>query len=93
MGAALIPKLQYALKQEGFLVTIPTSQFYSENLNKFVKVYHIRHNRKELYSSAGQVNIIRYLAMLLNIIQTNKGIQEKQLLEKMEEQFNESSKA
>ena len=91
MGSGLIPKLQYAIKTEGLTITIPTTQFYSENLQKFVKVYHIKHGRKELYSNASQVNIIKFLARLLDILRENKGIEEKKLIEKLEEEFNETS--
>ena len=51
----LMYKLQLALKQKGVLVYINTYQFYSEEQDRFIKMYKLVHNKKELINTASQI--------------------------------------
>lgn len=77
MSSQLLRKLQYALKQEGYLICIPTTQFFNPKSERFVKVFHIRHYKKELYKSASIIKIIQYCAGLLEIIQESHKVRNK----------------
>lgn len=72
MNTQLLKKLQYALKQEGYLICIPTTQFFNPNSERFVKVFHIKHYKKELYSSASLIKIVQFTAGLLKIVKEAK---------------------
>lgn len=67
---SLIYKLQLALKQKGYIVTISTSQFYSEEQTRYIKRYMLNRNNKLIYSSYSTIKIVKYLANLLDIIKT-----------------------
>jgi hypothetical protein len=51
----LMYKLQLALKQKGVLVYINTYQFYSAEQDRFIKMYKVMHNKKELINTASQI--------------------------------------
>ena len=51
----LMYKLQLALKQKGVLVYINTYQFYSAEQDRFIKMYKLVHNKKELINTASQI--------------------------------------
>ena len=66
----LMYKLQLALKQKGYIITISTSQFYSGEQNRYIKRYMLKRNNKEIYSSYSSIKIIKHLATILSIIKT-----------------------
>ena len=45
-------KLQLALKQKGIIVLINTSQFYSEEQDRIIKMYIIKQNKKEIIKTS-----------------------------------------
>ena len=57
----LIYKLQTALKQKGVLVYINTQQFYSKEQDRFIKMYILKQNKKELLKTASQIKVINKL--------------------------------
>ena len=68
--ASLMYKLQLALKQKDYIITIGTTQFYSEDQDRFIKLYKLRHNRKEIVQTASQIIIIRCMKQILDMIKT-----------------------
>ena len=64
----LMFKLQTALKVKGYIVTINTHQFYSESQDRFVKMYTLKHNKKEIECSSSQIIIIRTLKQMLDCV-------------------------
>ena len=44
----LMYKLQTALKQKGYIIYINTQQFYSEEQDRLIKVYILKHGKEEL---------------------------------------------
>ena len=57
----LMYKLQLALKQKGVLVYINTSQFYSKEQDRFIKMYRIVQNKKEVINTASQIKAVSEL--------------------------------
>ena len=57
----LMYKLQLALKQKGVLVYINTSQFYSKEQDRFIKMYRIVQNKKEVINTASQIKAVSAL--------------------------------
>ena len=57
----LMYKLQLALKQKGVLVYINTSQFYSKEQDRFIKMYRIIQNKKEVINTASQIKAVSAL--------------------------------
>ena len=57
----LMYKLQLALKQKGVLVYINTSQFYSKEQDRFIKMYRIIQNKKEVINTASQIKAVSEL--------------------------------
>ena len=51
----LMYKLQLALKQKGVLVYINTSQFYSKEQDRFIKMYRIVQNKKEVIKALNDI--------------------------------------
>ena len=66
-------KLQLALKQKGIIVLINTSQFYSEEQDRFIKMYTINHNKKTLIKTASQIQIINKLNELWQEVKDEEG--------------------
>lgn len=69
----LIYKLQTALKQKGVLVYINTNQFYSEEQDRFIKMYKVIHNKKVLINTASQIQIINKLNELWQEVKDEEG--------------------
>ena len=69
----LIYKLQTALKQKGVLVYSNTNQFYSEEQDRFIKMYTINHNKKTLIKTASQIQIINKLNELWQEVKDEEG--------------------
>ena len=57
----LMYKLQLALKQKGVLVYINTSQFYSKEQDRCIKMYRIVQNKKEVINTASQIKAVSAL--------------------------------
>lgn len=54
-------KLQTALKQKGYIIYINTQQFYSEEQDRLIKVYILKHGKDELLRTASQIKVINKL--------------------------------
>mgnify|MGYP006903485364 FL=1 len=63
-----IRKLQLALKQQGFIVSISYTQFYNQAKDCFVTMTSVRHKNKVLFRSGNKIVVIKNLAQILNII-------------------------
>ena len=57
----LMYKLQTALKQKGYIIYINTQQFYSEEQDRLIKVYILKHGKDELLRTASQIKVINKL--------------------------------
>ena len=68
----LMYKLQLALKQKGVLVYINTYQFYSEEQDRFIKMYKLVHNKKELINTASQIKATSELNRLWQEVKNEK---------------------
>lgn len=68
----LMYKLQLALKQKGVLVYINTYQFYSAEQDRFIKMYKIMHNKKELINTASQIKATSELNRLWQEVKNEK---------------------
>lgn len=68
----LMYKLQLALKQKGVLVYINTYQFYSAGQDRFIKMYKLVHNKKELINTASQIKATSELNRLWQEVKNEK---------------------
>ena len=57
----LMYKLQTALKQKGYIIYINTQQFYSEEQDRLIKVYILKHGKDELLKTSSQIKVINKL--------------------------------
>lgn len=58
---SLIFKLQKALKSKGIIVYINTSQFYSAQQDRYITMYTVVRNKKQLIRTASQIKVISVL--------------------------------
>lgn len=74
----MIHKLQTALNMHGQKVLYSTTQFFSEDQNRPVTIYHIKMvtevkgkktNAVEVFSSASQIRVVQFLAELWELVQ------------------------
>ena len=65
-------KLQLALKQKGIIVLINTSQFYSEEQDRIIKMYIIKQNKKEIIKTSSIVKAIKALNNLWQEVKENE---------------------
>lgn len=65
-------KLQLALKQKGIIVLINTSQFYSEEQDRIIKMYIIKQNKKEIIKTSSIVKAIKALNNLWQEVKDNE---------------------
>ena len=65
-------KLQLALKQKGIIVLINTSQFYSEEQDRIIKMYIIKQNKKEIIKTSSIVKAIKALNNLWQEVKYNE---------------------
>lgn len=74
----MIHKLQTALNMHGQKVLYNTTQFFSEDQNRPVTIYHIKMstetknghtNAVEVFSSASQIRVVQFLADLWDMVQ------------------------
>lgn len=68
----LMYKLQLALKQKGVLVYINTYQFYSAEQDRFIKMYKVIHNKKELINTASRIKATSELNRLWQEVKNEK---------------------
>lgn len=68
----LMYKLQLALKQKGVRVYINTYQFYSAEQDRFIKMYKLVHNKKELINTASQIKATSELNRLWQEVKNEK---------------------
>lgn len=68
-----IYKLQTALKQKGIIVCINTIQFYSKEQDRYIKMYKVMQNKKELINTASQIKVVRLLNDLWQEVQNETG--------------------
>ena len=68
----LMYKIQLALKQKGIKVYINTSQFYSEEQDRFIKMYRILYKKKQLINTASQIKVVRALNELWQEVKDNE---------------------
>ena len=71
--STIMYKLQLALKQKGVIVTINTNQFYSNEQDRFIKMYTIKKNKKNLITTASQIQAIQVLNELWQEAKNEKG--------------------
>lgn len=69
----LMYKLQTALKQKGVIVYINTSQFYSEEQDRFIKMYRVLYKKQQLINTASQVKVVRALNELWQEVKNEEG--------------------
>ena len=65
-------KLQLALKQKGIIVLINTSQFYSEEQDRIIKMYTITQNKKEIIKTPSIVKAVKALNNLWQDVKENE---------------------
>ena len=65
-------KLQLALKQKGIIVLINTSQFYSEEQDRIIKMYTITKNKKEIIKTSSIVKAVKALNNLWQGVKENE---------------------
>ena len=65
-------KLQLALKQKGIIVLINTSQFYSEEQDRIIKMYTINQNKKEIIKTSSIVKAVKALNNLWQEVKENE---------------------
>lgn len=66
-------KLQTALKQKGVIVYINTSQFYSEEQDRFIKMYKVIYKKQKLINTASQIKVVEALNNLWQEVKNEKG--------------------
>ena len=68
----ILYKLQLALKQKGIIVLINTSQFYSEEQDRIIKMYTITQNKKEIIKTSSSVKAVKALNNLWQEVKENE---------------------
>lgn len=69
----LMYKIQLALKQKGIKVYINTSQFYSEEQERYIKMYKILDSkRKMIINTASQIKAVSTLNELWQEVKDNE---------------------
>lgn len=71
--STIMYKLQLALKQKGVIVTINTNQFYSNEQDRFIKMYTIKKNKNNLITTASQIQAVKVLNELWQEVKNEKG--------------------
>lgn len=69
----LMYKLQTALKQKGVIVYINTSQFYSVEQDRFIKMYKIVYKKQQLINTASQIKVVKALNELWQEVKNEEG--------------------
>ena len=69
----LMYKLQTALKQKGYIIYINTQQFYSEEQDRLIKVYILKHGKDELLRTASQIKVVKALNEIWQEVKNEEG--------------------
>lgn len=69
----LMYKLQTALKQKGVIVYINTSQFYSAEQDRFIKMYRVLYKKQQLINTASQIKVVKALNELWKEVKNEEG--------------------
>lgn len=69
----LMYKLQTALKQKGYIIYINTQQFYSEEQDRLIKVYILKHGKDELLKTASQIKVVNKLNEIWQEVRNEEG--------------------
>ena len=69
----LMYKLQTALKQKGYIIYINTQQFYSEEQDRLIKVYILKHGKDELLKTASQIKVVTALNEIWQEVKNEEG--------------------
>ena len=69
----LMYKLQTALKQKGVIVYINTSQFYSAEQDRFIKMYRVLYKKQQIVNTASQIKVVEALNNLWQEVKNEKG--------------------
>ena len=69
----LMYKLQTALKQKGYIIYINTQQFYSEEQDRLIKVYILKHGKDELLRTASQIKVVNKLNEIWQEVKNEEG--------------------
>ena len=69
----LMYKLQTALKQKGYIIYINTQQFYSEEQDRLIKVYILKHGKDELLKTASQIKVVKALNEIWQEVKKEEG--------------------
>ena len=69
----LMYKLQTALKQKGYIIDINTQQFYSEEQDRIIKVYILKHGKDELLKTASQIKVVKALNEIWQEVKNEEG--------------------
>ena len=69
----LMYKLQTALKQKGYIIYINTQQFYSEEQDRLIKVYILKHGKDELLKTASQIKVVNKLNEIWQGVKNEEG--------------------
>ena len=69
----LMYKLQTALKQKGYIIYINTQQFYSEEQDRLIKVYILKHGKDELLKTASQIKVVKALNEIWQGVKNEEG--------------------
>lgn len=67
----LMYKLQTALKSKNIIVYINTYQFYSQEQNRYIKMYTVKKGKEELIKTASQIKVIKTLKNLWDEVKDN----------------------
>ena len=73
----LMYKLQTALKQKGYIIYINTQQFYSEEQDRLIKVYILKHGKDELLKTASQIKVVKALNEIWQEVKNEEGNKKK----------------
>ena len=57
-------KLRKALKSRGVIVTINQGEFYSQEQERFIKMYKIKRDKEVLINTASQIKCVELLAKM-----------------------------
>lgn len=66
-------KLQEALKQKGVIIYINSSQFYSVEQDRLIKIYRVLYKKQQLVNTASQIKVVRALNELWQEVKDEKG--------------------
>ena len=66
-------KLQTALKQKGYIIYINTKQFYSQEQDRLIKVYILKHGKDELLKTASQIKVVKALNEIWQEVKNEEG--------------------